>query len=379
MPRIGLMVASLVVMSTTFIAAPVHADDTVPGTVDAKLYQQTVEQGVDFLIHKGQQPDGSYGKDAGPGVAALCTTALLKLGRSPDDPAVAKGLKYLESFVHDDGGIYSPGSPIQNYETCLCVQCFAAANADGRYKKTLAKADEYIKKLQSSGDSSDFSYGGSGYGPKMKRPDLSNTGFLLDALQATGSGADDEAVKRALVFVSRCQNLESEHNTTPFAAKNPDGGFYYTPAASGGSDAGKTDNGGLRSYGSMTYTGLKSMIFAGVKADDPRVKAAVAWIKTHYTLAANPGMLTTRTTAPEDGLFYYYVTFAKALSALGVDALADDKDVKHVWKQDLLAALAKRQRADGSWVNSDTKFLEGNANLATAYALLALSYAKPGN
>ena len=36
-------------------------------------------------------------------------------------------------------------------------------------------------------------------------------------------------MQRALVFVSRCQNLETEHNTTPFAAKNPDGGFYYTP------------------------------------------------------------------------------------------------------------------------------------------------------
>ena len=30
----------------------------------------------------------------------------------------------------------------------------------------------------------------------------------------------------------------------------------------------------LRSYGSMTYAGLKSMIFAGVGPDDPRVKAA---------------------------------------------------------------------------------------------------------
>src|ERR1700730_11951490 len=64
---------------------------------DAKLYQQTVEKGIGYLVHKGQQPDGSYGKDVGPGVAAICTTALLKHGRSPDDPAVAKSLKYLQS------------------------------------------------------------------------------------------------------------------------------------------------------------------------------------------------------------------------------------------------------------------------------------------
>ena len=341
---------------------------------DAKLYQQTVEKGIDYLIHKGQQPDGSYGKDVGPGVAAICTTALLKHGRSPDDPAVAKSLKYLESFIHDDGGIYSPGSFVKNYETSLAIQCFAAANVDRRYKTVLAKADKYIKTIQSGGEPSDFNYGGSGYEPQKKgsRPDLSNTSFLLDALQATGAGPEDEAVKRALVFVSKCQNLETEHNTTAFAAKVRDGGFYYTPAAGGVSEAGQTEDGGLRSYGSMTYAGLKSMIFAGVKADDPRVKAAVTWIKKHYTLSANPGM-----PKPAQGLYYYLHTFAKALSAMGLDVLEDDKGVKHPWRHDLLVELAKQQRSDGSWVNSDPRFMEANTNLVTAYALLALSYAQP--
>ena len=67
-----------------------------------------------------------------------------------------------------------------------------------------------------------------GYGAKSKNPDLSNTAFLIDALKAAGNGPDDEAMKKALVFVSRCQNLESEYNTTPNAAKVNDGGFYYT-------------------------------------------------------------------------------------------------------------------------------------------------------
>ena len=79
---------------------------------------------------------------------------------------------------------------------------------------------------------------------------------------------DDKAIQEALVFVSRCQNLESEHNTTEFAAKDPDGGFYYTPLAGKGPDAEKTVNGALPSYGSMTYSGLKSMIYAGVGPDD---------------------------------------------------------------------------------------------------------------
>jgi squalene-hopene/tetraprenyl-beta-curcumene cyclase len=168
--------------------------------------------------------------------------------------------------------------------------------------------------------------------------------------------------------------LESPENTTPFAAKNPDGGFYYTPAADGGSEAGAETNGGLRSYGSMTYSGLKSMIYAGVKADDPRVKAAVEWVKKHYTVAANPGM-------PDGnaGHYYYLHTFAKALSAMKIDELEDEHGKKHNWRHDLIAELAKQQKSDGSWVNVSPRWLEGNANLVTAYALLTLSYAKPTN
>ena len=33
----------------------------------------------------------------------------------------------------------------------------------------------------------------------------------------------------------------------------------------------------------MTYSGLKSMIYAGLTKDDPRVKAAVQWIRSTTT------------------------------------------------------------------------------------------------
>ena len=65
---------------------------------------------------------------------------------------MAKSLKYLQKFVHPDGGIYSPGSPVKNYETSLAIQCFAAANADGRYKELLAKADKFIRGIQTGGE-----------------------------------------------------------------------------------------------------------------------------------------------------------------------------------------------------------------------------------
>ena len=350
------------------------AEQAGPAVGDAATYAATVDRAIHFLFDKAQAADGSFSAQAGPGVTAVVTAAILRQGRSPDDPAVAKSLAYVARFVQPDGAVSPPKSNYRNYETCLALMCFSEANRDGRYTKLIAGAERFLKAKQWAEpegiDKSNPYYGGAGYGGKHDRPDLSNTQFLVEALRAAGAGADDEAMQRALVFVSRCQNLESAHNTLPFAAKNPDGGFIYTAAAGGQSPAGKTPNGGLRSYGSMTYAGLKSMLYAGVRADDPRVKAARSWIQQHYDLSNNPGM-------GNVGLYYYYQTFAKALSAAAVGDLVDASGRRHDWRHDLLAELVKRQRPDGSWINTADRWMESDPNLVTGYALLALSYGKP--
>jgi len=348
--------------------AAVRAEVTEP-----EAYRQAVDRAIQFLETKAQEPDGAFASYAGPGVTAVVTAGMLRNGRSPDDPTVAKALAYLKSFVQPDGGVYAKGSLYRNYETCLAIVVFAEANRDGRYDKILQQADRFVKGEQwdeGEGHKQDSTnYGGAGYG-KHKRPDLSNTSFLVDALRAAGNGPDDPAMQKALTFVSRCQNLESRYNTTQFGARNPDGGFYYTCAAGGQSQAGLTPTGGLRSYGSMTYAGLKSMIYAGVKPDDPRVKAALKWIQRHYALDANPEM-------GSAGLYYYYHTFAKALAASGLDEIEDAQGVKHDWRKDLVAELVRRQQPDGSWVNDNPRWLETNPSLVTGYALLALSYCRP--
>ena len=201
-----------------------------------------VAKAIDYLADK-QSPDGAFSPRAGVGVTALVITGMLQNGRSPDDPLVARSLKFLENSVRRDGGIYSPKLGFNNYETSIALMCFLEANADKRYEKIIRNAEKYLKATQWTEaanesdptrkiDKSDPFYGGAGYGHN-KRPDLSNTAFMIDALKEAGNGPDDEAMKKALVFVSRCQNLESEYNTTPAAAKNPDGGFYYTPADGG--------------------------------------------------------------------------------------------------------------------------------------------------
>jgi len=351
-------------------AEPAQESSTVgPETADI---EQVRGKAIDFLRNT-QSDDGSWTIPTAPGISGLVTVSLLNSGLSAADPTVAKALKHLETFIQDDGGIYFEGSTHRNYETCLAMMAFHTANADGQYDAVIANAQRFLRGLQwdegEGLESSDAGFGGMGYG-KHQRPDLSNTQIAIEALRSIGVDADDPAIQKALDFVSRTQNLETEHNTTPFASKVNDGGFYYTPAAGGTSQAGKTPNGGLRSYGSMTYAGLKSMIYAGLTVDDPRVKAALSWIERFYTVNENPGL-------GRQGLYYYYHTFAKALSILELDYVVDAKGVKHDWRKDLTSQLARLQKGNGSWVNKAARWYEGDPNLATAYSLMALSYCDP--
>jgi squalene-hopene/tetraprenyl-beta-curcumene cyclase len=343
--------------------------------IDAEAYRQAVDSAIAYLESQVSD-EGRMTSRSAIGVTALGVQAILQHRPSAvDSPAVKRALDFIASNAKPDGGIYATGSGHRNYETALAISALQRANRDGRYDAELKKAEMFVRNLQwdqgEGIESDDVRWGGAGYGGGGERPDLSNTAFLIDALRDLGNDADDEAIQKALLFVSRTQNLESSHNDTEYAPKVNDGGFYYTPAAGGQSKAGKTANGGLRSYGSMTYAGLKSMIYAGLDKDDPRVKAALDFIRNHYTLEQNPGM-------GAAGLYYYYQVFAKALSAAGIETLTDTSGESHDWQADLFATLAAAQAEDGSWVNSQNpRWMEGDRALVTSYGLLALAYCQP--
>lgn len=361
---------AIVTGSTLFPLSHLLAADKIGP--DSKVLKNARDKGVNFL-RTTQSEDGSWTSATQPGISAMACFGLVSAGIKVDDPTLQKGLKHLIGYLQKDGGIYHPESSHKNYETSLTLLALAGANSDGRYTATIKSAEKFLRGLQwddTEGlEKSHPSFGGAGYG-KSQRPDLSNTSFLLDALKSAGVKSDDPAMKNALVFVSRCQNLESEHNTTEFAAKVNDGGFYYTPAAGGNSQAGKNADGGLRSYASMTYAGLKSMLYAGLSKDDPRVKAALAWLRKYYSLEQNPGL-------DQQGLYYYYHTVARSLTTLDEDFFEDAQGTKHDWRKELTDALAKRQKENGSWINAADRWMEGDPNLVTAYSLMALKYCDP--
>ncbi|MDI6794471.1 MAG: cycloartenol synthase, partial [bacterium] len=144
--------------------------------------------------------------------------------------------------------------------------------------------------------------GGIGYGGRYNHSDMSNTMYALEALYYTQFLHKDRGVREfefkelnwpaVIKFIERCQNLPS-YNDQEWASDDPHnkGGFVYFPGDSKAGEmelpSGKT---ALRSYGSISYAGLLSYIYADMDRDDPRVKAVFNWLRQNYTLKENPGM-----------------------------------------------------------------------------------------
>lgn len=353
-------ITGLVCLTLILPLNPLRADDTVDN-----MRQRAVE-----FLKTRQNEDGSWTHPTAVGITGLVTTALLDSGVPADDPVVARALDQLKSNLRPDGGVFADGSLHRNYDTCIAIMAFSRANSDGSYDRIIDGAHQFLAALQwdegEGIESSDPAWGGAGYG-KHQRPDMCNSEFLIEALRAAGVQDDDPEMQRVLMFVSRCQNLESPHNDSEFAPLINDGGFYYTVAAGGDSKAGTEPNGGLRSYGSMTYAGLKSLIYAGLEPDDPRVEAAREWIRRNYTLDQNPGM-------GAQGLYYYFHTFAKTMSAVAGEEFVDAAGQTHDWRRELTERLRDLQQPSGSWTNPADRWEEGDPHLVTAYCLLALSH-----
>jgi squalene-hopene/tetraprenyl-beta-curcumene cyclase len=370
----------LLLLAMFGVVVPTGAAPEPKAKVDTATWDRVTGRAIGFL-RTTQQDNGSWSTDRSPGVTGIVLTGLLQTGKvGPSDPVAEKALKYIESLINTNAGHIAGKDPkvqLQNYVTSVNVMALVAAKQDQKYKAVIGDAVKFLKKLQwdeeeGKNPKDDF-YGGAGYDSKS-RPDLSNTQLFLDALKAAGVPEDDPAYKKAAIFVSRCQNLKGEHNNLAFASKTNDGSFIYSAAAGGQTKVTDApEDSALPGYGSMTYAGIKSLIYCGVSKDDERVTRAYDWIKKNYSVDKNPGMPGPR---EKWGLFYYYHTMAKTLDVMGVDYVVDAKGKKHDWRAEITDALARRQKKDGSWSNA-SHWMEADPNLVTGYAVMALSHCKP--
>ena len=318
----------------------------------------------------------------GLGLKAFAQAPELAEGPGPRDQALRFVRRALESHGFD--GLAAAG--LGNYVASSIAMGLAAngSTTDPGDAGTLGDAVLFLQNNQwdeSEGVSArqDW-FGGAGYGNRG-RPDLSNTQMMLDALYDAGVSPDEPVVQKALVFLSRTQNLKATNPAAWAQAGSNDGGFVYTPAndgesfgsaAAGEGGYGETMPAGvnrsLRSYGSMTYAGFKSLLFAGLGPEDPRVAAALGWVRDHWTLSENPGV-------GQQGVFYYLHAMARALRASGLDEIVDADGTKHDWRAEMITELARRQRSDGRWFNDADRWEESRPELATIYACLALEEA----
>lgn len=331
-----------------------------------KEVEHSVQNGLSWLVEQ-QLDDGSWNHY--PAITALTVVSILQSNPSidADFTPVAKGLKFLESCVKIDGAIHIGDLP--NYNTAISLIAFRQADME-KYKSLILDAERYLLGVQldeKKGFTPDsLFYGGIGYDGSDNRPDMSNLQWVLESLQHKENSNPELNIEdpnkekkklfydKALTFLARCQNLE-EYNPESYALN--DGGFIY--------EVGKSKVGNTESYGSMTYAGLKSMIYAQLSKEDPRVTAAYNWLTKNYTVTENPSM-------GQQGLYYYYQTMAKALRVFGFSTITLPDGTTHNWRNDLATQVIIIQNEEGWWQNSNGRWWENDKVLATCYSLLTL-------
>lgn len=362
--------------------------ETVISPVSESLVNEArsaVDRGIKWLI-ANQGENGNWSNPEFPALTALPLWAMAQSSYSGDE-AADRACAYIMTTRNDDGSFcVTPseerkGGGLCNYNTALCM---TALHATGRpeFIGTVQNARQYIVRTQHFGN--DIYRGGMGYDPDTGRAyaDLSNSYIAFEAMRLTesvedlrsevGEGADLDW-DAAAEFISRVQN-RPESNDQTWASDDPaeQGGFAYKPDSSqAGSYTNAEGEIRLRSYGSMTYAGMLSFIYADVDKNDPRVQSAFEWSQKHWNLDENPGM-------GSEGLFYYYQTLSKALAAMGVDVL-DTENGNVNWKTELIKKLVSLQKIEpdgtGYWINEEGRWWEADPVLVTSYSLLALQIA----
>lgn len=397
--RLPYCLCALVLTLGMLPVAPVLAQQKIlskpgaQGNLSLRLeIEHAIGKGTAWLKKQQDPETGAWSEPDQPALTALAVAALAgdpSLADTPQDklpPQIGKGLAFIVSKQKSDGGIYGKG--LATYNTSLSMMALMQGGGPDN-EEIIRAARKFLINQQADfdarGKTDNVFDGGIGYGGTYAHSDLSNTHLALEALYyskkflsdtAGGAGEFDLDWGAAIEFVELCQNSEKSVGKLgkDYALNEKDrGGFVYFP---GDTKAGEEETAdgkvALRSYGSMSYAGLLSFIYADMDKQDPRIQAALNWLQQNFSITENPGL-------KSQGLFYYYHTMAKALTLYGADTLtlADGSKVK--WREKLAVKLFDGQQRDGSWVNQgSSRWWEDDPALVTAYALLTLEHIHRG-
>ena len=361
--------------SNTFAVAKPVSQEKIKGAI---------EKGAKFL-YQNQNATGWWSDSGLPALTGLALVALKMADATKLDAKYEserrRAYDYLTSLSKPDGSIHD--GRLINYNTACSLMAFSMAN-ETRYRPLIEKARAYIAGSQidlgEKGKTDNANDGGVGYNDKYDHSDMNNTLMAIEAMrmselalqrkdQSKQTLKHDLDWKALEHFLASCQNLP-ERSDNPNLSNQPEdrGGFIYHPGESKAGEAVDEEEKSvaLRSYGSISYAGMMSFAYARIGKDDDRVSAVINWLGKNYTLNENPGM-------GQEGLFYYFHLMSKALTTQGVKTLKGPNSKSIDWKNELAAKLISLQKKDGSWKNSNKRWMEGDPNLTTSYVLVALS------
>jgi squalene-hopene/tetraprenyl-beta-curcumene cyclase len=342
--------------------------------------ERSIDRGLSWL-KASQNSNGWWSTPDQPAVTALALTAFNGQPQNryaTNQPAwLKRGYDFLLSCVRPDGGIHQ--SNLVTYNTSISMMALLAANKP-EYDPILRQARRFLVGLQRDfgepGKADDVFDGGIGYGSKYEHSDMGNTLAALEALYYSRRLGDDKSLAdtreldwaAAIQFIQNCQNLP-RYNKQRWVSDDPKnkGGFVYYPGHSmaGAETNATTGRVALRSYGSISYGGMLSYLYANLKRDDPRVTAVFDWLQQNYTLDENPGL------GPQ-GFYFYLHTMTKALSHYGVSELELKDGRRPNWRKEVAMRLINLQQRDGSWSNENGRWWEKDPALVTSYAALSL-------
>ena len=369
-------------------AAPGSAQ-VVVGGADAARAAEAVGRAADWLAAR-QRPDGSFSNPRFPGLTAIALWALAAADGETHADAIRRAGDFILSCAQPDGGIYRPvpgraGGGLSTYNTALCLTALSFCNRPD-IDRVILNARTFLAESQLEGD--DEFAGGFGYDRAAPRryADLNNTAFVIEAMRRTQGFEDRRPAgekKADLDWAAALAFAESLHNGAD--AGDSSGGFAYSPAdAKAGTEKTESGKSVLRSYGSITYSGLLALVYCNLDRTDPRVRSAVDWTARHWTLEENPGV-------GDQGLYFFYDIVSRALSAAGLETIpriagdseggdppaggADGAAGRIAWRAEVIGKVCSLQKEDGSFVNANGRFWENDPVLCTSYSAISLAFA----
>ncbi|NNM84649.1 MAG: hypothetical protein HKL96_02670 [Phycisphaerales bacterium] len=279
----------------------------------------TLHRGIAYLLRR-QGGRGQWLGHVGPAVTALVVKALVDAGYPLQSRPVLRGLEFIESCRHRDGGFYANVEP--QYNTAIVLSVLRELPTE-LYQSQVADGIAFLHHAEVAG---------AGGVPSS----AANQWFR-------GGRVPHGWLKRQSVWQLRPLQLDPHERSA---------------------------NQILTNYGLLSYAQLKSLVYARLTPGDLRVRRLQHWLARHYTLQCNPAAGGAR------GQFYYYLVFARILATSHTNVFAGASGRVHCWREDLLTQLANMQRPDGSWINTRAAaWLEGRPVMVTTYAVLAIERA----